>query len=93
MEWTEESCLNLIELYRNHTLLWDPSDPNYFKKNLKADAWTEIGKAMGSTDEICKKKIITLLSSFRREKAKMNKSQGTGKGKFCMLTRTYVAYM
>lgn len=82
MEWTEENCLHLIDLYRNAAVLWNPSDPNYYKKHLKADAWREVGKAMNLTDEMCKNKMITLLSSFRREKAKVKKSQGTGKGKF-----------
>lgn len=37
---------------------------------------------MGTTGEICKKKMISVLSSYRHEKAKEINSQGTGKGKY-----------
>jgi hypothetical protein len=43
MEWDDEKCLNLIEIYRNKPLLSDPKDRNYYKKHLKDDAWAEIG--------------------------------------------------
>jgi hypothetical protein len=46
MEWDDEKCLNLIEIYRNKPLLCDPKDRNYYKKHLKDDAWAEIGVAM-----------------------------------------------
>jgi hypothetical protein len=37
-----------------------------------------------SLDE-CKKIMDNLLSSLRREKMKMSKSSGTGKGEYCQL--------
>lgn len=36
--WTEGSTL--------FPLLWNQCDANYFKKNVKQDAWIEIGNAM-----------------------------------------------
>lgn len=81
-QWTEEKCLNLIEIYQNYPVLWDPKDSNYYKKNLKADAWENIGQAMGIPAESCKKKFITLLACYRREKMKTKNSHGTGKGMY-----------
>lgn len=80
MEWTDESCLRLIETYKRFPILWDPKDPYYYRKNQKNDAWREIGTIMGGNDEQCRTKLLSLLSSFRREKAKSEKSKGTGKG-------------
>lgn len=81
MEWSDEKCLTLIELYRNYTVLWDPQDENFKNKNLKEDAWVEIGRGMDIPGEMCKNKMKILLSGFRREKAKQIKSSGTGKGR------------
>ncbi|KAL4720281.1 hypothetical protein ACJJTC_000077 [Scirpophaga incertulas] len=80
MEWSEEKCLTLIELYRNNPVLWDPQDANFKNKNLKEDAWVEIGRGMDISGEMCKNKMKILLSGFRREKSKQKKSSGTGKG-------------
>lgn len=80
MEWTEENCLRVIETYKRFPVLWDPKDQYYYRKNLKNDAWKEIGAIMGSDYEQCRSKLLSLLSSFRREKGKSQKSKGTGKG-------------
>lgn len=81
MEWSEESLLNLIDIYKAQPVLWSPTDENYFKKNKKADAWRDISSTIGRSDEECRKKIISLLSSYRREKARIKTSTGTGTGK------------
>jgi hypothetical protein len=81
MEWDNEICMNLIEIYRDKQLLWDPKDRNYYKKHLKDDAWAEIGVAMHTTGSDCKQKMANLLASFWREKIKTKKSTGTGRGK------------
>jgi hypothetical protein len=67
-EWDDEKCLNLIEIYRNNPLLWDPKDRNYYKKHMKGDAWDEISVAMHTTGSDCKQKMVSLLASFRRKK-------------------------
>ena len=85
MEWSEENLIKLIDAYRNKSLLWDPQHKNHFKKPLKADAWREIGAEMDMSADQCKKKVISLLSSYRREKSKIKSSQGTGKGKLYII--------
>ncbi|KAG5867873.1 hypothetical protein JTB14_028313 [Gonioctena quinquepunctata] len=78
-EWDEGKILNLIELYREKPVIWDSKNKDYYKKHLKLDAWEEIGSAMGTSGDECKRKIINILSSWRRERAKERKSVGTGK--------------
>jgi hypothetical protein len=41
-----------------------------------------MGKEMIRPGDECKKKMEILLSSFRREKMKMRKISGTGKGEY-----------
>ncbi len=85
MEWSESKCLELIEIYRTKSLLWDPKDKNHFRNDLKQDAWREIGEALGVSGGQCKQKMINLLASFRREKKKIKDSMSTGQGKSLML--------
>jgi len=54
----------------------------HFNKIRKQDAWEKLGKGMNRHVNECKKKMENLLSSLRREKMKMRKSSGTGKGEY-----------
>jgi peptidoglycan hydrolase-like amidase len=75
MKWTQESVIELIEFYKRKEIIWDPKHPMHFNKIRKHDAWEELGNK-------CKKKMENLLSPLRREKMKMRKSSGTGKGEY-----------
>jgi hypothetical protein len=88
MEWDDEKCLNLTDIYKNTPILWDPKD-----KHLKEDAWAGIGVAMNTTGANCKQKMVTLLASHRREKMKMKKSMGTGKGNFIVSVYSCLFYL
>ncbi|KAJ8724294.1 hypothetical protein PYW08_015768 [Mythimna loreyi] len=70
-DWTEEKCLQLIREFRLRPVLWDPKDPYFFKKKMKPMAWQEIGDKIDISPDRCKHKMIILMSSFRREKAKI----------------------
>jgi hypothetical protein len=54
----------------------------YFNKLRKLGAWEELRKEMNRPVDECKKKMESLLSSLQREKMKMRKSSGTGKGEY-----------
>ena len=83
MVWTQESVIELIELYKRKDIyIWDPKHPMHFNKIRKQDAWEELGKEMNKPVDECKKKMENLLSSLRREKMLMRKSSGTGKGEY-----------
>ncbi|XP_047025685.1 uncharacterized protein LOC124634261 [Helicoverpa zea] len=69
--WTEEKCIQLIREYRIRPLLWDQKNPLFYRKDSKPKAWEEVGNALNTSPDVCKHKMNTLLSSFRREKAKI----------------------
>lgn len=74
MEWTEETALKLIENYKLYKHLWDPKDREYFKKEKKVAGWNKIARAVGKSAESCKKKVASLLATYRKERNKVIKS-------------------
>ncbi|KAJ8909275.1 hypothetical protein NQ315_008881 [Exocentrus adspersus] len=92
MEWTEDTILLLINLYRHQECLWNAKHSLYYNKLRKYDSWVQIAAELNTTVEECKKKITNLLSAFRREKAKVKKSIGTGKGSDEIYESNWFAY-
>lgn len=80
MNLNKEDVIILIQEYEKHKVLWDSKDKWHFNKNKKNDAWKEIAKCTEIDIEDAKKKMSSLLGSFRREKAKGRMTLGTGKG-------------
>lgn len=80
MEWSNEQCLELIDLYEKHPILWDPKNQFYFSKTKKDDAWESISKELNVDTAVVRKKMSSLLGSFRAQRSKCKKSVGTGKG-------------
>jgi len=74
MEWTQESAVELIELYKRKEIIWGPKHPMHLNKITKQDARKELGKETNRPVDKCKKKMEILLSSLRREKMKMRKA-------------------
>lgn len=72
-EWNRESSIQLIELYEERPVLWNPNNNNYHMKTLKYDAWKEIADKVKRNLKDVKQKMTSLLSSFRREKLKIKK--------------------
>lgn len=81
MEWTEETALKLIDVYKRKCLLWNSKEQDHFKKPLRENAWQEIAVEMNVPAEDCKRKMVSLLASYRREKSKIRKSKHEGIGK------------
>lgn len=81
MEWTKEQCLLLIAEYEKHPVLCDAKHAFHFSKLKKIDAWEAISKEMEVSTEDCRQKMLSLLGSFKSQRAKSKKSVGTGKGK------------
>ncbi|XP_060802293.1 uncharacterized protein LOC132902198 [Amyelois transitella] len=69
--WTEGNCITLIREFRARPALWDKKDPFYYKRLMKLQLWDEIGEKLDMNALECKHKMEVLLSSFRREKAKI----------------------
>uniref|UniRef100_A0A6P7FTV7 Uncharacterized protein LOC114333942 isoform X2 n=1 Tax=Diabrotica virgifera virgifera TaxID=50390 RepID=A0A6P7FTV7_DIAVI len=77
MEWNQRKCLNLIDGYERSPELWNTKHGQYYNKRRKNDAWIMIANKVGCTPEEAKRKMDSLQASFRREKAKVNKTTGT----------------
>nr|CAH7767970.1 unnamed protein product [Callosobruchus chinensis] len=71
MEWNNDNVLELINAYRVRPVLWNSLDPYYKNKNKKEDAWRELADMLTTDTAEIKKKMQTLLASFRREKQKL----------------------
>jgi len=48
-ERTQESAIELIELYKRKEIIQDPKRPMHFNKIRKQDAWEELGKEVNRT--------------------------------------------
>lgn len=79
-EWNHQQIEQVIDEYQKKTELLDPKNNNYHIRNKKHDAWQTIAQNIGCEIIEVKSKMTSLLSSFWREKVKIKKSMGTGKG-------------
>lgn len=79
-EWPEMKCLQLIREFRKKPILWDQKNPLFYKKGMKPCAWIEIGRVLHMPADSCRHKMVILMSSFRREKAKVVNTSKYGKG-------------
>jgi len=57
MEWTQESVIELIELYKRKEIIWDPKHLMHFNKIRKQVAWEKLGKEMNRPVDECKKNM------------------------------------
>ncbi|KAL1516253.1 hypothetical protein ABEB36_000172 [Hypothenemus hampei] len=79
MEWANDKTIELIELYRSKDCLWNPKSKHYKLLNKKNDAWGEIASEINCDMPEVKKKVNSLLASFRRERQKVvAKKSGSG---------------
>ncbi|XP_070156462.1 uncharacterized protein [Polyergus mexicanus] len=92
MEWSQEKVMELIDCYKQKSILWNPKDPYHFNRLKKNDAWEKIARDTGRSVEHCKKKMVYLLSALRREKLKMKRSMGMGKGADEVYKSTWFAF-
>ncbi|XP_031350513.1 uncharacterized protein LOC116176175 [Photinus pyralis] len=81
MEWSNDDCLQLIDLYEQHPVLWDAKHPFHYSKNKKIDAWDSIAQNLNKELNGIKQKMTSLLGSFRAQKSKGKKTIGTGKAR------------
>ncbi|XP_063917034.1 uncharacterized protein LOC135132768 [Zophobas morio] len=91
-EWDRDKCLELIDQYEKYPVLWNPKHGLYYNKTKKNDAWTSIDEIMGCFEGEAKRKMDSILSSFRREKGKGKKSVGAGKGRHKVYVSKWFAF-
>lgn len=75
-DWNQEQVVNLIDLYRERPVLWDPTNADYKNRNLKDYAWTEIAQGLRMAKVEVKNKMTKVIGQFQRE----NKKQKSGSG-------------
>ncbi|XP_068250511.1 uncharacterized protein [Palaemon carinicauda] len=79
MEWHRSRCLALIDEYEKRPALWNQEHGAYFNKTKKLEQWEEVAKIIGCTVDDVKRKMESLLGSFRREKSKGNRNRENDK--------------
>ncbi|CAH2006124.1 unnamed protein product [Acanthoscelides obtectus] len=79
-QWTVEECSNLIELYRDHTNLWNASHIDYKSRIKKYDSLKEIAQRFGTKYEEIERKIKNLVSQYQRERRNYKKLKKSGAG-------------
>ncbi|XP_060845202.1 uncharacterized protein LOC132924773 [Rhopalosiphum padi] len=92
MEWCNDECIRLNHEYQQEEVLWNPKHAFYFSKIKKQDAGEKISKQLNKNPEEIKKKTLSLLGSFRREKAKGKKTMRTGTGRKDVYTSKWFAF-
>ncbi|XP_075238637.1 uncharacterized protein LOC142334466 [Lycorma delicatula] len=79
MEWSDDTVIELIREYKAHPVLWNPQHKYYKFNNRKLEAWTHIAEILNVDIAELKRKMASLLASYRRERQKaIKKSYGTG---------------
>ncbi|KAG7165679.1 putative Alcohol dehydrogenase transcription factor Myb/SANT-like-containing protein 21 [Homarus americanus] len=73
MKWDREKCLTLLDEYKKHPELWYLQHGLYYNKVRKHDCWVSIAQIMECSPGEGKKKMGSLLASFRMEEAKKKK--------------------
>jgi hypothetical protein len=71
MEWSEDLVLQLIEAYRDRPVLWDVRHECFKIKSKRNDVWEELATLFNTNRYEVKKKVNSLLASFRRERRKV----------------------
>lgn len=68
LEWNDNRSLRLISLYRDKPILWDPSHSDFKLLKKKNDVWFQIAQTMKVDILDVRRKMESLLASFRRER-------------------------
>ncbi|KAG8232358.1 hypothetical protein J437_LFUL008826 [Ladona fulva] len=71
-----DKCLILINLYKDHRVLWDHKHRNYHKSAVREDAWKKISSILDEPVDHLKVKMRSLLGTYRREKSRRRQRGG-----------------
>ncbi|KAK5647955.1 hypothetical protein RI129_002847 [Pyrocoelia pectoralis] len=72
MNWSDEKIISFLEMYRERSLLWGPTDAQYKNKNKRHDGLMEIAVSFGIEKVEVEKKIKNLQRQFCRKSKKEN---------------------
>lgn len=71
IEWPTDKCIQFIEEYKNRPLLWDRDHIHNRITERKLKAWEEMAGIFNTETWELKKKMNSLLASYRRERQKV----------------------
>lgn len=76
-EWPNDLILEFIDLYGQHSVLWDHENPDRKSRDKIYEAWTSIQSGLSTRFDISdlKKKKDSLLASYRMLRRKFLESQ------------------
>lgn len=80
MEWMNDRVIDLIKLYEKHVVLWDSTNKFYKINNKKNDAWKEISQELNLDVQEIKRKITSLLATYRKARQKVAQNNRSGMG-------------
>lgn len=76
MEWANTNVSQLIDLYREHEVLWNTKLLDFKNRNKKHDAWTAIAKYFQTDKDEVEKKMRSVIGQFQREQRKPKSGAG-----------------
>nr|CAH7743842.1 unnamed protein product [Callosobruchus chinensis]CAH7762688.1 unnamed protein product [Callosobruchus chinensis] len=79
-KWNTENTCKLIELYREHSILWDPKNKDYKNRYKKADALKEISLSLNVPLNDVDKKIRILTTSMLEKEEIIRNLKNLGQG-------------
>lgn len=85
VEWSNEKCLLLIDLYKESTNLWNTKNKDYRNRYIRQDSLLEISKHMDTSKEEVDRKLKNLICHFWREvkKVKQHRSGDGADNVYC----------
>lgn len=78
-DMNQEEQIRLIQLYREHKVLWYCRNPNYSVRNLRKQSWKIVAYEFDLPVGVVMKKMSSLLETHYSEFRKESQSRFTGK--------------
>lgn len=80
LKWSSCQIVTFLDVYRKYECLWDVTSPDYLKRDVKREAYTELVNELDLvgltvTEDCLKKKIKNLRDAYRHELNKVKKNQ------------------
>lgn len=86
-------CRAVIKLYEDKRVLWDTSHVHHINAKERQLAWVDIANTLNFPVGEVKRKMCSLLGSYRCEKSREKKSQALGKGMVIFLFRLFATFI
>ncbi|KAF6207928.1 hypothetical protein GE061_016377 [Apolygus lucorum] len=82
--WPDDKVVELIALYRDSEVLWNPDHPEYSRREITAKAWQVISDTLDVEVEEVRRKTGNLVSQFHRADRKKEQKREQGLPYTCL---------